>query len=235
MSVWLMQCHPDMRRVASYAARHGMASGEDLGYAIHALLAAAFGDRAPRQFRLFDDGRGLLAYSDHPPDMLSQLAVFALPEVAAALSLETLLGRPMPEAWIEGLVLDFEVRARPVRRHPDGHERDILTVAVERAQALSEPLPSREDVYREWLVGRLDGAAEILGARLVGWRTSVVQRKTQAVAGGTRRLIGFRGPDALFQGTLRIVDALSWRRVLERGIGRHRAFGFGMLLVKPSR
>ena len=62
MSLTLLQCHPDPHRLAAWATRFGLtAGGDDLGYALHTLLAAAFGDLAPKPFRHFGDVRGLLA------------------------------------------------------------------------------------------------------------------------------------------------------------------------------
>jgi CRISPR system Cascade subunit CasE len=42
-------------------------------------------------------------------------------------------------------------------------------------------------------------------------------------------------PNAVLEGTLTVGDPDAFARLLARGIGRHRAFGFGMLLLKPAR
>ncbi len=41
-------------------------------------------------------------------------------------------------------------------------------------------------------------------------------------------------PEAEFEGTLEVLDGTAFHAVLARGIGRHRAFGYGMLLVRPA-
>jgi CRISPR system Cascade subunit CasE len=41
------------------------------------------------------------------------------------------------------------------------------------------------------------------------------------------------GPDAVLRGRLQIEDGNGFARLVARGIGRHRAFGFGMLLLMP--
>ncbi|HEY0276048.1 MAG TPA: type I-E CRISPR-associated protein Cas6/Cse3/CasE, partial [Paenirhodobacter sp.] len=41
-------------------------------------------------------------------------------------------------------------------------------------------------------------------------------------------------PDIDVTGTLIVRDPALFRASVARGIGRHRAFGFGMLLLKPS-
>jgi CRISPR system Cascade subunit CasE len=236
MTTWLVQLHPDIRRIMSYATRHGIADGGDPGYAVHALLTAAFADRAPKPFRLFDDGRGLLAYSSRCPEELRDAASLALPDVAAALGTDELGARAMPAQWEPGRCFDFELKVRPVRRHRDGPERDVMTVAIERADVLGLPRPDREGAYLDWLAEQFQatGGVELLSARLVGYRSTRVHRKTQAADSGSRRIQRFDGPDALIQGALRVLDASGPGRLIERGIGRHRAFGYGMLLLRPS-
>jgi CRISPR system Cascade subunit CasE len=84
VSLTLLQCHPDPRRLAAWATRFGLtAGGDDLGYALHTLLAAAFGEAAPKPFRHLDDARGLLAYSAHDADRLQLAAQMAAPDVHA--------------------------------------------------------------------------------------------------------------------------------------------------------
>jgi CRISPR system Cascade subunit CasE len=43
------------------------------------------------------------------------------------------------------------------------------------------------------------------------------------------------GPDAVLEGVLEVVDGEAFAALLRRGVGRHRAFGFGMLLLRPPR
>jgi CRISPR system Cascade subunit CasE len=41
------------------------------------------------------------------------------------------------------------------------------------------------------------------------------------------------GPDAVMRGNLIVSDPAAFAQLLARGIGRHRAYGFGMLLLRP--
>jgi CRISPR system Cascade subunit CasE len=41
------------------------------------------------------------------------------------------------------------------------------------------------------------------------------------------------GPDVILAGELTVADAEGFLALLARGVGRHRAFGFGMLLLSP--
>ena len=82
MNLTLLQCHPNPQRLAAWATRFGLtAGGDDLGYALHTLLAAAFGEAAPKPFRYFGDARGMLAYTTHDPDNLTLAAQMAPPDV----------------------------------------------------------------------------------------------------------------------------------------------------------
>jgi len=47
------------------------------------------------------------------------------------------------------------------------------------------------------------------------------------------RLVG--GPDVVLAGQLRVTDPQAFAQLLAKGVGRHRAFGFGLLLLRPTR
>jgi CRISPR system Cascade subunit CasE len=250
--LYLMHCQPDLRRLTVWAARHGLHSPQaDLGYALHALLAAAFGDAAPQPFAYQGDTGGLLGYSRLSGDELAERASLAAPDVACALGLDAgphgpgLSARAYPQQWRAGAVLGFELRVRPVLRQ-QGRERDVFLVAVEHADTqartagdLLTPMnqPQREATYVRWLVEQfsLRQAAKLLDARMTRFQLSDVLRRTQVGDGSSgerkRRQVG--GPDAVFSGHLQIDDPVAFAALVARGVGRHRAFGFGMLLLKP--
>lgn len=234
MKLNLVQCHPDPRRLATWATRFGLtAGGDDLGYALHTLLAAAFGEAAPKPFRHFGDARGLLAYTAHDIDALQLGAQTAAPDVHAALGLERFATRSFPTEWASGRRLGFEVRVRPVLRTGEGRERDVFQVAAERF-GTGEFTESREAVYGEWLARELarNDAAHVEHARLDGFQLTASLRKGSAT-NGKRPGRRVSGPDALFSGELTVRDPAGFAALLARGVGRHRAFGFGMLLLRP--
>ena len=43
------------------------------------------------------------------------------------------------------------------------------------------------------------------------------------------------GPDAVMRGNITVTDSDAFTRLLSHGIGRHRAYGYGMLLLRPTR
>lgn len=234
MSLTLMQCHPNPRRLATWATRFGLAAGgEDLGYALHTLLATAFGDATPKPFRYFDDARGLLAYTTHDNETLQLIAQTAAPEVYATLGLERLATRSFPTGWATGRRLGFELRARPILRTRDGRERDVFLAAFDKHAGGDNSL-SREGVYSDWLKRELarSDAAKIEYASLDGFQLSASLRKG-AHAEGKRPARRVAGPDAVFSGVLTVCNPEGFATLIERGIGRHRAFGFGMLLLHP--
>jgi len=242
MSLHLMHCSPDPKALAVWSVRHGLASPDgDYGYALHALLRAAFGVAAPKPFRYLDVKRGLLAYSGIDADALLESAALAAPDVARALGLEQMAARPFPDTWRSGRRLGFEVRVRPVVRTREGRERDVFLHAIEstaRGGVDSSPEggPVREQVYLDWLERQLavDDAARLTGAAMEAFRLTRVVRKASAGANGKRKVRAPSGPDVIFKGQLEIDAAAAFARLVARGIGRHRAFGFGMLLLEPA-
>jgi CRISPR system Cascade subunit CasE len=235
MSLHLVQCHPDPRKLATWATRHGLLSPDgDYGYALHALLTAAFGKQAPKPFCYLGTRQGLLGYSELDAAALKISAGLATPDVAGALELDGLDARPFPTAWRNGQLLGFEIRVRPVVRTNDGRERDAYLHALEKA-SLTSATPQRESTYGEWLNRHLQTcrAATILNASMDGFRLARVVRRSRDDKTGERKLRGINGPVALFSGQLQVNDGDAFARLVTSGIGRHRSFGFGMLLLRP--
>lgn len=104
----------------------------------------------------------------------------------------------------------------------------------------------REQVYRGWLARELSAErkeaspaierppAELQEATMVEFAREPLRRKgapRQAPPPGQRQA---ERPDAVLEGTLVVRDEAAFRALLARGVGRHRAFGYGMLLVRPG-
>jgi CRISPR system Cascade subunit CasE len=240
MSLHLVQLRPDSLALATWATRHGLLSPDgDYGYALHALLSAAFGNGAPKPFRYLDAQRGLLAYSHLDLTELRERAALAVPEMDRALGLASLDARAFPTDWRSGQRVAFEVRTRPVVRTNDGHERDAFLHAIATTDTEAESGPrarvSRADVYSGWITRHItaDGAAEPVRVDLAGFRLTRVLRRPPKGPEQGRKSLAICGPDALFQGELRVGDGEAFARLVARGVGRHCTFGFGMLLLKP--
>lgn len=238
MTFNLMRLQPDAKALAVWATRHGVLSPDgDYGYALHGLLSAAFGEQAPQPFRYMGNKQGLLAYTLENLETLRRHASLATPDVARALGLNELDARPFPSVWKEGQVLGFEVRVRPVIRAKDGRERDVFLHAVDAVQtAEGNGVSQRAVIYSDWLAKKFaaDGAAQINEAKMEEFRLIRVLRKAGTDENGKRKPLGVNGPDAVFKGQLQVGNPDAFTRLLARGVGRHRAFGFGMLLLKPA-
>lgn len=212
-----------------------LAMDDDLGYGIHAWLAAAFGDMAPGPWRLFQ-GRGrpprILGYSSYEALQLQErMATFADPMAAAVCPVDGIASRPMP-SWREGRRLGFEVQACPVgRKARSGIEKDIFLIRADHEQG---PL-DREAVYCQWLRDQLerDDALSVGGVRVAGFRMVRVTRRSQG-GPGERKGRSLSRPQVLFRGELTIRDPVAFHSVIARGVGRHRAFGYGMILLRPA-
>ena len=247
----LLHTVPDARLLAAWMARHHARTGwqaSDVGDAMHGLLRAAFGDAAPQPFRYLDERQGLLAYTTLDADALRAQVALAEPLAAQTLGLgatERHAGyrlRPFPTRWPANHVLGFEVRVRPTVRTAKG-ERDAFLHAVE--QANGAPV-ERQAVYVQWLREHLapregsarqtwQGAVQILDdVHLAAFQRQQVVRRTQAVDGNARRGRTIDGPNGVLKGHLRVLDPTAFAHLLARGVGRHRAFGFGMLLLSRA-
>lgn len=247
----LLHTQPDARLLAAWVARHHTrheCQPTDLGDALHGLLRAAFGDAAPQPFRYLDERQGLLAYTALDAEALRAQVAQAEPLAAQTLGLDATSQhpgyrlRPFPTRWPQGQVLGFEVRVRPVLRTAKG-ERDAYQHAWD--QSPVQP-PEREAVYVQWLREHLapregaarepwQGAVELLDdVHLAGYQRQQIVRRTQAAGGAPRRGQVIDGPDALLKGHLRVREPAAFAHLLARGVGRHRAFGFGMLLLSRA-
>ena len=254
MTLRLARLAIDLPALARAAGERGWTRGPrtafDEGAALHHLLGETFGPAVLQPFRLIVSPRAragtLYAYTDHDADALrGTAAMVPMPEaVEAALAPDRIAAKAMPMPWRSGQRVGFDVRLRPVVRlkvgvgAPDdrrggrahgfraGSEVDaFLAMALrdpDRA-ATAEGEASREDVYRDWLIHRLGAAAEVEDATLARFRRSAAARGGRAA----------EGPDAVLHGTLTVGDPDAFADALRRGVGRHKAYGYGMLLLRP--
>ena len=237
----------------------------DEGYAMHCLLKESFGEDAPKPFRIIAPRGGrkgvLYGYADADADELRELAdIYADPLQKSILPADCVQSKAMPDNWRAGQRLGFEVIIRPVVRSrgvgaiiegydsvhdaaarcPD-YKRGARTVEIDAFQYKGSPLDrgamresgrTREVVYSEWLNKRLSRCG---GASLEGGKATLQSfRRTRAV----RKLRGAssEGPSALMRGTLVVGDnPAAFAELLRRGVGRHRAYGYGMLLLRPPK
>ena len=240
MTLHMIKLVPDMPQLIRWAERERLLDRtheDDLGYALHAALRAAFGDLAPQPFALVRERvvtPELLGYAGHDAAVLrDHVQSFADPEVSALIGLAGLAGKPMPERFATDRRLGFTLRARPtVRTDRNGDrarvaERDAYR---EPAPDAAADTPTRGEAYQSWLAARLAaGGAMIERLTIDGFRRSFTLRRNAA-----RKLCAVEGPDASFSGVLTVTDPELFAAMLTHGVGRHAAFGYGMLLLRPA-
>jgi CRISPR system Cascade subunit CasE len=239
MTLHLIRLRPDMTRLMRWAAQQRVLPDDEdeAGYALHAVLAATFGTLRPQPFALVREPEQppvLLAYSAHAAAALMAQAATADPDAAAAIGLAGLADKLMPERFAAGRGLGFAVRVRPtVRTDRDGNRDKVREVDAWLAALRELPPdagPSRAEVYAGWLRERFAaGGAAAEHLTLDSFRLAPVHRRN-----AKRGLHRVRGPVASFRGRLVVRDPDRFAALLARGVGRHRAFGFGMLLLRPG-
>lgn len=199
----------------------------------------------------------VVAYTTTAPDTLKQHALeFSDPQHHGACDWASFAGKPMPTTFDVGRKLGFEVRVMPTIRkssdgafHKKGAEVDAFVSACwDAADAAGLPAGAsvaeraevapvdRAAVYRDWLASRLEGAADLVSAELQ--RFALTPSFRRGKSRGERRATKRPGrtqwrPDATLRGTLTVQDPDAFDALLRRGVGRHRSFGFGMLLLRP--
>ena len=221
--------------------------GFDEGRALHHLVDEVFGPGVLRPFRLLVAPRrtigSLYGYCGSDGEVLREKGrIQAPPEHLSVLKIDRLEGKPMPTAWAEGQRIGFDLRVRPVRRlktdlgtgkesFRKGAELDAFLIEALRRHSgdrtgMAGDARVRETVYLEWLAERLAPTAELdrKATRLARFQRTRVSRGTA----------GPEGPDATFHGVLKVNVPERFTALLARGVGRHRAYGYGMLLLRPA-
>ncbi|MHB1777994.1 MAG: type I-E CRISPR-associated protein Cas6/Cse3/CasE, partial [Acidimicrobiales bacterium] len=152
--------------------------------------------------------------------------------------------KPMPVPFREGTELGFETRVCPVvrtKRQRDGlrtksgeRELDVFLLEVEKHPETMPGTLDKTTIYEAWFKARFD---ELSGASLHSVQLTALRRERvlRREKGAERKVRAFDRPDAVFSGRFLVNDPMKFQAFLGHGLGRHRAFGFGMLLLRPSR
>jgi len=212
----------------------------DEGLTLHYLLGEAFGPAVLQPFRLLVAPRArtgtLYAYSAAPAkELRANAAPLMGPSEAEVVSLDALRSVERPKkTWREGMRLGFDLKSRPaVRLASPLRGKDVQFAKGAEVDAfLAETLRNdharqREDVYLDWLAARLAPVADLErdSSRLHQFR------RVRSMRGGRR----LEGPEAVIHGTLVVRDPQKFAELLARGVGRHRSYGYGMLLLRPPQ
>ncbi len=240
--LFMIQMWLDLRRLVELGrALHLPVQRVDDSYITHCALRELFGDHAPGPFSLENNsGRHLriLAYSSLSADDLQTTAqAFASPMVYQIPDWTRAVSKPMPKTFLQGTHLGYELRACPVIRksssgkyHSAGAEVDAF---LSRVWEVDDPkvAVNREDVYRDWLADQFtrSGAATSKSVQLKQFSLERMFRRDHEQH---RQATPIKRPAATLTGDLEVTDSAKFIELLRRGIGRHRAFGFGMLKIR---
>lgn len=232
----------------------------DEGRALHHLVTEVFGPGAISAFRLMvspSARRGhLYAYTTQSPEILRETVSSAAdPGHLSVIALDKIPAKPMPAEWRVGQWLGFDLKTRPLvrLRHELPHPRDqkpyrpgaeldaFLVEAIRRfpderpkltpdgpvSSGMQREGRTHEAVYLDWLAARLAP-----GAALDPERSRLAHhRRTRTARGGSAP----EGPEMIVHGTLQIKDPAAFQQRLASGVGRHKAYGYGMLLLRPPQ
>ena len=234
----MIRLDPDLARATRWAAAEALGRDED--YTWHAILKAAFGEHAPKPFRVMErQGRPaqLLGYTSADLEtLMTHTQTFADPAVTEALRLNTLALKKLPD-FEAGMRLGFEVRVRPIVRQTkdDGtRERDAFLVALERrkVETGSDAVTlDRQEVYCDWVTEQLAKG----GARTISVACQALRMRKADRRKSNRSFGRIDGPDVVVKGAIMVENAKAFASMMARGVGRHRSFGFGMILLRPAR
>ena len=254
MTLHLVQLVPSSAALARFAHGAGL-PGDDPGYLWHRALRDAFGTLAPQPFRSLDPGGKpvrLFGYGPADEDQLRAALALAAPDLDRVFPPEHIHSKVLPLPFAGGRWVAFETKVCPIvrTRSSDGARQRELDAFVHHALGMpEEPRREREPVYCDWLADRLAAAGcRLIAARMTSFRLGPLVRRrhaspaarTTTEGGPARRLLatGGRGaarrPEVVLDGVLEVTEPEVLAAGLARGIGRHRAFGFGMLLLRPA-
>lgn len=235
MTLHMLELELEPRPLYEWTRQIGLSS-DDRGYLVHSAMRAAFGKAAPQPFALFGNARNpklkVLGYAAGGKASLLPGLALAEPVLTETFPESAIREKLMPPVFSAGTELGFRVECCPVTRcsRPDGkmREKDAFLAACD---ARPEGGVDRAAVYAAWLAAELarDAAAEMVEGAMRGFRLfTPVRRSDRKGAKG----IGNR-PRVSLAGVLRVRTPEAFSSLLARGIGRHRAFGLGMLLLRP--
>ncbi|AFI88541.1 type I-E CRISPR-associated protein Cas6/Cse3/CasE [Pectobacterium parmentieri] len=190
------------------------------GYASHQWLWQLFPDQPQRSF--------LFREEEQETKSLFYLLSEQAPQVDHNLfRVET---KPYQPQWRDGMTLAFSLRANPVVTR-DGKRSDVLMDARHQAKAAGlsgvELWQHQQQRARDWLVRQGENAGFTLSSCCVdGYQRHRLNKPGQSAA------IVFSSVD--YDGMLHITDAERFAASVQQGLGKSKALGCGLLLLKRA-
>lgn len=201
----------------------------------------------------------VLMYSDLELSALKEVAqLCAAPDLYSAVDWAGAHAKPMPSSVPEGTVVTFDLLACPVRRASKsivseaggpwvrkGEEVDAFLLDCANNQDNEEL--RREVSYTQWLHHRIrhKGGAELVWDEAQHTQLAIMEtferrrmfrRQHKNSSQGKRKPVKrLEHPVTKLRADMRVTDPVAFGQLLRDGIGRHRSFGFGMILLRGVR
>lgn len=224
--IFLVSTTLDERAYGRWAEKDAY-RGTDAPYRLHCLISEVFGGQAPlRPYRIVESPgrpRTIFAYSRTAPAEIRRLAR----ETGSALTMralgtDALRAGPVPRIR-PGQRLVVSVLAASHRRRNGTTEMDAHSMS-----GGSPERAARERSYAAWLAEKIErtGGAQLLSATLMRWeRAREMRSRNRPPILITR---------AEMTGVLEVRSEPEFRALLATGVGRHRAYGYGMLMIEGT-
>ena len=228
--------------VYKHGQQRGLSPELSARYFVHAVLGELLGGRAkPADYQ--DKGRAVrvLTYLSREPQALAKLE--ASPEAYEVTRWEWCAAKDMPEEFPD-IELEFSLRASPVvtkssageGRNRQGEKKTWeagtrMDAFLSQAWEREKNDLTREKAYQRWLKRQLGDHAKLKSFALNQYSLPKMTRRVPDGNGG-RKVVRFQNPDVTMTGTLMPTGDLI--TLLERGVGAHKAFGYGMMKVRPA-
>ena len=235
--LYMMKASINMRSFNNWTSQRHLTYQD---HAFHCLITEVMGEYAPKPFKtLMPPDHSLitiLGYTEADADQLRHaIDTYAHPEQFRIIEPETIFTKPMPASheWEKESKLGFDLRIRPTTRFTDvvsrkHHEIDAYSAHINSNVANPAQL-TPEQVYIIWLSKRLEAN---LAVELDSVNTKVISVvPSKSLRKGKDHFS--TGADVRIKGNLTIKNPAKFHRLLKAGIGRHKAYGYGMLLLSP--
>jgi len=246
MAEHLVQISINIPRVIRFYKRfwgHHSPGLSDAGMLIKTALTETFvGEAAIRPWRQQGDGDEfgtvtILGVSKYDAEQLKDMVLDTLPELANCYDTNSFFSKPLRDFEVgKRYQIQSLVSARKMTSFVEGKhverrvERDLYSIEKEFCAAKGKTLRSREEVYTDFFQEFFKDVVEFESCEVKAVKSDRTVRKDESGLPN----IGFSSNSAEFEAIVKIKDAESFRNLLINGIGRAKAYGHGMVLVRAA-
>lgn len=209
----------------------------DIGYLIHSWIMATFEQNPFHCFHFDVHPRhaNILAYSDYSAEDILKNKKQQEQSVENAINWDTFQSKMLPEIWPKHTTLQFETSVCPTTRVTDTitKKQQEIDMYLYHKNSGQNKYMLREDIYIDWFQHKIHtDIAQVSNLEVTKFQVQSMVRKTHTQHPQQSKSRNISLPICTIQGTITIQDSDKFTTLLTKGIGRHKAFGMGMLLLK---